>query len=177
MNTFGQKLNTFANSVNTSARYAKTGAARPFRCLVRRSAADPARPITTQPHNQSPRPPDPLPDVIRSCTIACFLEVPVESLLFAPLAYLRSSLSHLTSLTPRLLVVSPWRPPNRPSPSNASTALGLHRTCPKSLAAPKNPPKLSLASPPPLGAGWREIAPPSSPTPRDLAQRPRTAPG
>ena len=28
---------------------------------------------------------------------------------------------------------------------------------------PKNRPKLSLASPPPLGAGWREIAPPSPP--------------
>ncbi len=34
---------------------------------------------------------------------------------------------------------------------------------PPSPTRPKIRPKLSLASPPPLGAGWREIAPPSPP--------------
>ena len=34
---------------------------------------------------------------------------------------------------------------------------------PSSPTRPKIRPKLSLASPPPLGAGWREIAPPSPP--------------
>jgi hypothetical protein len=39
---------------------------------------------------------------------------------------------------------------------------------------PKTRPKPSLASPPPLGAGWRETVPPSSPAAWQPQERPRT---
>ncbi len=75
----------------------------------------------------------------------------------------------------------PRRP--RPTPSPRPRPQPLQRRPaapskpqPSSPTRPKIRPKLSLAGPPPLGAGRREIAPPSPPPKSDHSQPPPAAP-
>ena len=76
-------------------------------------------------------------------------------------------LPHLELLVPRSLPV-PFRSHSSalsplPLRSHFSALSRLPFLPLPATAAQKNRSKLSLASPPPLGAGWREIAPPSPP--------------
>ena len=91
----------------------------------------------------------------------------------APL--LRRVLPLLERLAPRFFPV-PFRSKRlHPTPSRRPAAPTPPQ--PSSPTRPKIRPKLSLASPPPLGAGWREIAPPSPPPKsRRPASRPQPRP-
>ena len=150
LNTSGRKLNTFPPELNTSATKLNTCSPSP------RSGRPPGSPLTlviiwcTLDPLSPTRPAVPLPTCPPLlCTprtpsagtpLALTLRRPAPII---PAPARRHSRAGGNPSPPR-----PWCPPPTPSPSR----LKIRH-------------KLSLASPPPTGAGWRETVPPFTPTP------------